>query len=265
MVMIIPDAPPDAPPDAAEPTFDFSCMGNTQGAAAANVTLSGFAAEIVISGGGQPDIQPSHSATIDVCKASSITCTNTDQLDTQTTPMMGCPATGCPFTSDMLATGGTALDVYAKASKTGLRTTYIYPAAPVIANVPNVPAAMFSPAVIAFLDGIGIIMQTDGNAIMLVAITDCANMPISDTANTTIVLKQDGAVVAGTTQLDLSQAAPALAGTYAIFNVPAGPAAGNDPSKVTEVSGTYKTKALRAHEVRVFRDATTATQLRPGF
>jgi hypothetical protein len=90
-------------------------------------------------------------------------------------------------------------------------------------------------------------------------------MPISDTANLTLVLKQDGTALSGLQQFDLSQADPALAGTYAIFNVPAGPAAGNDPSKVTEVSGTYKTKALRPHSVRTFRDATTATQLRPGF
>ena len=263
MVMIIPDAPPDAPPDAAEPVFDFSCMGNTQGAAAANVTLSGFAAEIVIAGT-MPDIQPAHGAVVDVCKATSIACTNTDQLDTMTMPDMGCPATGCPFTSDMLATGGAALDVYAKVSKAGDRTTFIYPAAPVVANVTNIPGAMFTPGIIAALGLVGI-TQTAGNAIMLVAVTDCANMPISDTANLSIVLKQDGAVVAGTTQFDLSQADPALAGTYAIFNVPAGPAAGNDPSKVTEVSGTYKTKALRAHSVRTFRDATTATQLRPGF
>jgi hypothetical protein len=102
-----------------------------------------------------------------------------------------------------------------------------------------------------------------GNAIFMVAITDCSNMPISDTGNTTIVLKQGGQVVQGTQQLDLSMADPALAGTYAIFNVPAGTV--QEGSLVTEVSGMYKTNALRTHDVRAFRDATTATQLRPGF
>lgn len=261
-MVIVPDAPPDAPPDAFEQVFDFSCMGNSQPAAAQTVTLSGFAAEIVLGQGGQPDIQPSHSATVEFCNASSTTCTNADLLDTQTTPMMGCPATGCPFTSDALTTGGTPLDLYSKVSKTGLRTTYIYPSAPVTANVANIPGAMFSPALISLLGAIGI-DQTAGNAIMLIAITDCASMPISDTANTTIVLKQGGVAVQGTMQLDLSQADPALAGTYAIFNVPAGTV--EQGSLVTEVSGMYKTKALRTHEVRAFRDATTATQLRPGF
>jgi hypothetical protein len=256
------DAPIDAPPpDAFEPTFDFTCMGNTQGAAAANVTLSGFAAEVVIAGMA-PDIQPSHGAKVDFCKASSTTCTNADLLDTMDTPANGCPATGCPFTSDALATAGTPLDLYSKISKAGVRTTYIYPSAPVIADVMNIPGVMFTPGVLAALAFVGI-DQMDGNGILMIAITDCANMPISDTANTTIVLKQGGQVVQGTQQFDLSQADPALAGTYAIFNVPAGTMA--EGSLVTEVSGMYKTKALRTHDVRAFRDATTATQLRPGF
>jgi len=262
MVMIIPDAPPDAPPDAFEPTFNFACEGNTQGTAAANVTLSGAALEVVVNNL-QPDIAPAHNATIDVCKASSTTCANADKLDTKTTPMMGCPATGCAFTTDALATGGSPLDVYVKATKTGNRTTYIYPSAPVIANVMNVPGVMFTPGVIAALGIVGI-TQTDGKSIMLVAVTDCANMPITDTANLNITIKQGGTAVAGTTVLDASMLDPMLAGTFAVFNVPAGPDT-NNPSAVTEVGGTYKTHTLRAHDVRVFRDATTATQLRPGF
>ncbi|MDQ3341755.1 MAG: hypothetical protein M4D80_41940 [Myxococcota bacterium] len=132
-----------------------------------------------------------------------------------------------------------------------------------IANVMNVPGVMFTPAVIAALGQFGV-TQNAGNGNMLIAVTDCANMPITDSANVVIVLKQNGQVVQGTDTFDLSQADPQLAGTYAIFNVPAGPSAGA-PSAVTEVSATYKTKALRAHNVSVFRDATTATQLRPGF
>jgi len=262
MVMIIPDAPPDAPPDAFEPTFDFSCVGNTQGAAAANVTLSGAALEVVVVNL-QPDIAPAHNATVDICPATSIACPMQDKLDTLTTPMTGCPATGCAFTTDPLATGGSPLDLYAKVSKTGDRTTYIYPSAPVVANVMNVPGVMFTPGVIAALGVVGI-TQADGKSIMLVAVTDCANMPITDTANLNITIKQGGTAVAGTTVLDASMLDPMLAGTFAIFNVPAGADVQN-PSAVTEVGGTYKTNTLRAHDVRVFRDATTATQLRPGF
>jgi hypothetical protein len=263
MVVIIPDAPPDAPPDAAEPTFDFSCMGNTQGAAAANVMLSGFAAEIVLNGA-TPDVQPAHSATVDFCKAASTTCLTTDKLNSKTTPTMGCPMTGCAFASDALPTAGAPLDIYIKLTKTGDRPTFIYPASPVVANVTNIPGVMFTSTIIPTLVAFGIIQQDDGKGNMLLAVTDCATMPITDSANVTVTLKQNGAVVAGTNTLDLSQADPALAGTYAIFNVPAG-ATAQAPALATEVSATYKTKALRAHTVNVFRDSTTGTQLRPGF
>jgi hypothetical protein len=98
---------------------------------------------------------------------------------------------------------------------------------------------------------------------MLLAVTDCASAPITDSANLTVVVKQGGLVVQGTTVIDASTLDPMLAGTFAVFNVPAGTA--QQGSLVTEVSGMYKTKALRAHDVRVFRNATTGTQLRPGF
>jgi len=266
-MIIIPDAPPDASPDAFEPTFNLGCVGNTQGAAAANVTLSGFAAEVVLSGV-QPDIVPAHNATVQVCKASSTTCTNTDQLFTFTTPMNGCPATGCPFTSSSLATGGTALDVYAKVSKgtgpTANWTTYIYPAAPIIANVSNAPGVMFTDGVVSALSLAGIVTQDPNKAMMLVAVLDCADMPITDTANLNLMIKQGGTAVAGTTLFDASQLDPTLAGTFAVFNVPTGDVA-TPTSVVTEVAGTYKTTTLRAHSVRVFPGGTTGTQLRPGF
>lgn len=263
MVMVMPDAPPDAPPDAAEPVFDFSCMGNSQGAAAANVTLSGFVAEIVLNGT-TPDIAPAHNATVEVCKASSDTCTNTDQLDQQTTPMMGCPATGCAYTSSQLATGGMALDIYVKATKGANRPTYVFPASPVIADVANIPGVMFTPAVLAGLQLIGI-DQDATKAMMLLAVTDCSNMPISDSANLTVTIKQGGQAVAGTTVFDASQIDPMLAGTFIIFNVPVGGTPQNPTPAVTEVGGMYKTKALRAHDVKVFPGGTTGTQVRPGF
>jgi hypothetical protein len=262
MVMVMPDAPPDAPPDAFEPVFDFSCMGNAQGAVAANVQLSGFAAEIVLNGT-TPSIAAAHDAKVDVCKATSDTCLTTDQLDTKTMPNMGCPAMGCPYQSSMLATGGTALDIYVKATKGSDRPTYVFPASPVVANVANIPAVMFTPGVLAGLQLIGI-NQDANKGMMLVAVTDCTSAPITDTANLTLTIKQGGQAVVGTTVFDASDLDPTLAGTFAIFNVPGGPST-QAPSAVTEVGGMYKTKALRTHDVKVFRGGTTGTQLRPGF
>jgi hypothetical protein len=262
MIIIPPDAPPDAAPDAFEPVFDLSCVGNSQPAAAANVTLSGNALEVVIAGM-QPDVQPAHNATIDVCPASSVACPMNERLDQQITPMNGCPTTGCTFTSASLATGGSPLDVYVKASKGTNLTTYIYPAAPVTANVMNIPAAMFSPGIIQALQLIMVVTQDPTKGIMLVNFTDCAGMPINDDANTTISVKQGGTAVQGTTELQAGSFDPSLAGTTIVFNVPAGD--DQTPSAITEVGGTYKTTALRAHNVRVYRNATTATQVRPGF
>lgn len=260
-LIIIPDAPPDAAPDAFELVFDFSCMGNSQPAAMANVTLGGAAGEVVANGA-TPALQASHSAKIDLCDGTSTTCTGNDELDTVTTPASGCPQMGCPFTFDMQATGGSPLDLYVKATKAGNRTSYIYPHAPVTADVANIPAFMFSNTLVAGLALIGI-NQEAGKGIVLVALTDCTNAPITDTANIVLSIKQNGQAVQGTTELDVSQFAAQLAGTYAIFNVPAGTT--QTPNAVTEIGATWKGKPLRAHNVTVFADATTATQLRPGF
>lgn len=262
-LIIIPDAAPDAPPDAFEPVFDFSCMGNAAPTtAAANVTLSGFAAEVVLSGM-QPTIQAAHGAKVDFCDASSTECAGQDQLDTVTTPASGCPQMGCPFTSDSLATGGTPLDIYVRVSKNNNLTSYIFPASPVTANVANVPAAMFSQALISLLPAAGI-TQDPTKGILLVALTDCANAPISDTANITLSIKQNGMDVQGTMSIDAGMFSPQLAGTFVVFNVPAGPDAMN-PSAATEVGATYKGMAMRAHSVNVYRNSTTGTQLRPGY
>jgi hypothetical protein len=252
--MVIPlDAAPDAPPDAPAETANLTCVGNTQPAAPANVTLSGFAAEVVLGAGGAPDVIPAHGATVQICKASSTTCMNTDQLFTVITPASGCPASGCAWNSGALATGGTPLDVYGKVSKGSNLPTFIYPAAPLTAGFMNAPGIMLTAALIQLLPAAGI-TQDPAKGILLLAATDCANLPLS--SNVTQTVKQGGVAVAGTDDIDLGTFDPSLAGTHAIFNVPAG---------VTEVSGMYKTTALRAHEVRVVASSTTATQLRPGF
>jgi hypothetical protein len=256
MIVILPDTAPDAAPDAFEPTFDFACMGNAAPTTAtANVTLSGFAAEIVVNLT-TPMIQAAHNATIEVCKASSTTCANADKLNTKTTPMNGCPAMGCPFTTDALVTGSQPLDIYVKASKAGNRTTHIYPPSPVTMDFPMIPAAMFASTAFQALITFGVVQHTSPNGNLIVAVADCANMPISDTANVTVSVKQNGTAVQGTQTIDASQFAPQLAGTFLIFNVPPG---------VTEIGATYKTKTLRAHNVRVFPDASTASAIRPGY
>jgi hypothetical protein len=273
MVMVIPDAAPDAPPDAFEPIFDFSCMGNAQGNVSTNVQLSGFVGEVVVNGMA-PGLAPAFDATVEVCKAASDACTDMDQLDTKTMPTMamGCPATGCVYTSGNLTTGGEALDIYVKSTKGTDRPTYVYPSSPVISNVSNIPAVMFTPEVIAALQLFNI-NQSPTKAMMLIRVTDCMDASITDTPNVTITLEQNNQPVQGTTLIDVGEVlgafdpmlAATFAGTFMIINVPVGGTAQDPAPTITEVSAMYKTKALRAHEVKVFPGGTTGTQLRPGF
>jgi hypothetical protein len=258
----IPDAAIDAAPDAFEKVYDFSCLGNAAPTTAtAMLTIGGTVSEVVVNGV-TPGIQAAHSSTVDVCKGTSTTCTNTDKLDTKMTPAMGCPAMGCPYTSDMLATNSMPFDIYVKTSKTADRTTFIYPPSPVTMSIANLPAVMFSNAALQALGLVGI-TQDPGKAIILLAVTDCANQPITE--DITLSIKQGGTPIAGANEVDLGQFAAQLAGTKAIFNVPAGTAM--NPFAATEVGAVYtkSNKTLRAHVVTVFADATTATIVRPGF
>ena len=238
--VVIPDAPPDAP------NYDFSCETTPEPTTAtATVTLSGTAQGVTVSGM-TPSIDPLAAATIDFCKGD---CTNTNLLDAKTS------ATDGTFTSAALSTGGTPLDGYVKTSKTGFRTTNVFPASPVIADVANIPALVFSTgafsALVTFLGGGAQQDVAKGN--LGVVVTDCALTPIS---GATITVKQGGIDVAGTTLIDLSALAAQAAGTVVVLNVPAG---------ATEIGATYMGHTLRAHTVLSVAGQTTATQIKPGF
>ncbi len=251
-VIVIPDAAIDSPPDAFEPTFDLSCRGNAAPTTAdANLVISGVGLEVVINGT-MPSLAASHNATIDTCKNN---CTGGDKLDTKTTAASGCPSTGCPFTTGSLATGGTPFDVYLKVTKTGNRPTLLYPPSPLTTGFANVPAITFTNNAVAALALAGI-TQDPAKGNLVLAVADCTNMPITNTDDIVLEIKQGGVAVAGTTEINASMFSPMLAGTYLVFNVPPG---------VTSIGATYKGMALRAHDVSVVAATTTATAVRPGY
>ncbi|MBA3392646.1 MAG: hypothetical protein H0T89_08385 [Deltaproteobacteria bacterium] len=252
-VIIIPDAAIDAPPDAFEPQFDLSCRGNTGPTTAPpTITLSGAVNEVVLNGV-TPSVQASHAATVDACKNN---CVDADKLDTKVTPASGCPSTGCAYESGNLSTGGVPLDGYLRTTKTNNRTTYVYPPAPIAASLAMIPVLSFTNGAFSGLSLFLSVTQDPAKGMLLVAFLDCANMPISDTANITLSIKQNGVAVQGTTEKDLSALAPQLAGTFGVFNVPVG---------ATEVGGSYKGMALRARVVGSFAASSTLTAIRPGF
>lgn len=251
-VIIIPDAAIDAPPDAFEPQFDLSCRNNAAPTTAdTNIVISGAALEVVIAGT-MPSVAPSHNATIDTCKNN---CAGGDKLDTKTTAASGCPSTGCPFTTGSLATNSQPFDIYLKVTKTNNRPTLLYPPAPLTTGFANVPAITFTNSAISALALAGI-NQEAGKGNLVLAIADCMNMPITNTNDIVLQIKQGGVAVAGTTEINASMFSPMLAGSYLVFNVPPG---------VTSIGATYKGMALRAHDVNVVAATTTATAVRPGY
>jgi hypothetical protein len=242
------DTAPDSPPPIDAPSYDFSCLNNTAPTTApATVTVSGTAQEITLQGM-TPTISPSAGVAVKACKGN---CTgSTNNLGTTTSAANGDYATGA------LTTGGTPLDGFLDATKTGDRRTLLFPPNPLNMNLANAPLLMFNAQAFGLLNQFLLSpMQDDtANGIIGIAVTDCMNTPI--TTGATVVVKQNGVEVTGGQTLDLGALAAQAAGTYMVTNVPAGP---------SEVSATVNGMTMRAHTVTSVAGATTATSIRPGF
>lgn len=244
------DAAPDAPPDAYvpdAPNYDFSCLNNQQAAAAANVMLSGTVTEISLNLAANPPIasNPASGVVLEACKAN---CTGLDSLDT--TAATG--ATGA-FTTASLATGGQPLDGYLKATKGPNWDTYVYPAAPLVTSQAMVPVLMLTDQVGDNLSAV--VTHTAGRGVVAVFVTDCAGTPIGGATVT---------VTRGSTTFPGTQAAgsfsPMGEGAFITFDIPP-----DTNTTVTTVNATYMGMTLRAHDVKVFANSLTATQVKPGF
>lgn len=236
------DAIPDSPPADAS-IYDFSCLGNSAPTTiAATVTISGTAREVIVQGM-TPSVVANGNVSIKACKGD---CLNANDLGTTTSSntagMVG------TYSTAALTTGGTALDGYLDATKTGDRRTLVYPPSPLAQSQSNVPILQFSNGAMLALQALGI-SQNAQKGMLGIVVADCANTPI------------EGATVtvtpAGDNPLDLGALAQGMApGTWLITNVPAG--------NVT-VTAKYGTTDLRSHVVSSVAGATTTTGVRPGF
>lgn len=243
-----PDAAVDAAPDAKvfmdapAPVYDFSCMGNAAPTTAtAMIDISGTVQRVsgsILS----PSVAAGVDVDVDVCVDQ---CTGADKKATTKSGSNG------DFSLTGLATGGAPYDVYLRASKTGDRTVFVYPPAPFTESPPTVPVGTFSGGFFPTQ------VQSTSNGMIVVALVDCANTPITDTSNVDLSVKQNGTEVTGTTEVDASMFSSMLAGGFLIFNVP--------PDEATTIGAMYKSQELRAHVVRVVADTTTETLLRPGY
>jgi hypothetical protein len=166
---------------------------------------------------------------------------------------MGPTSASGAFMTDPITTGGSPLDGYMIATKTGNRPTYVYPASPLVMDQPNIPVIMFSTDLIATGVLVGLIEHTSGNAIIATLVTDCSSPPLA-ISGAVVAVTQNGVPV-GNTQ-DAGALDPQGEGAFITFDVPPGP---------TLISATYNGMTFRAHSVGTTGDATTATQIKPGY
>ena len=249
------DAKPiDAPKvflDAPPAVYDFSCMGNAAPTtAAASISMSGVVTQVDVQGM-TPVITPLDGATLDGCKAGAANCTNANHYGTQVTS-----AGGGLFSIGPFDTGALPVDAYVTMTKTGDRDARVFPAGPLAANQSNIPVLTFTNPGFTALNGFFQLGQQTANGTVGMLIADCASMPITDTANITLSVKQNGAAVTGTKTLDVSTINPMAAGLFIVSNVPPG---------ATVVGAKYKTMDLRAHTISVVATTTSETIVRPGY
>ncbi len=245
----LPDAPPDAyVPDA--PNYDFSCLNNTAPTTAtATIALSGIAQEVFINGM-SPGIRAASGVSIQACKGN---CAGQNDLGTVgPTPAGPTPPAGSYMTA-AVTTSGTPLAGYLIATKTGNRTTYVYPASPLVANQAGVPVIMLTNQLVQGLALLGI-TQAPANSMLAILVTDCAATPVG-IGGATVTVTQNGTGV-GDAPFDASSFDPQGQGAWFITNVPPGD---------TTVSATYNGMTFRAHVVGATAGTTTTTQVKPGF
>jgi hypothetical protein len=226
--------------------FDLTCLGNTEMSADADVTLTGTVQQASFSG-----LSDVEGAAVRACVVGS-DCTAENEKDTDTSAQDG------SFTLGPIATGDVPLDVYIELTGSGLRETHTYPAQRFVTDQGGIPVLTFDPTLLSIIPDCD--QNDETNGMLGIAVADCANTPISDTANINLTVKQGGTTVTGTSLIDLGSFGDAFAGAYLICNVPA-----NAGSTTTEVGATYKSMTFRAHDVKVVAGTTTATIVRPGF
>jgi len=249
------DSAPDAKifMDAPPPMFDLTCIGNSAPATAdANITLSGFAQELEVNPLTFAFTQdPIVDADVKACDTAAC---NGPADGSTTTDNMG------DWSIGPIATGGAPLADYLELTKTNVRTNLVFPHAPFVADQPMIPFLSFGTTLSGLIGQLYSDCADLNDPLLFVAVTDCANAPITDTANLAITIRQGGTPVAGAMVHDLSQLpmAPAqVAGLFLVCGVPA-----ND---ATEVGATYNGMTLLAHTVKTIADGTTSTQVRPGY
>jgi hypothetical protein len=158
-----------------------------------------------------------------------------------------------------VTTGGTPLDGYLKATKSGLLDFYVFPATPIAASISNVPVLLLSSSSLGTVETIASVTPAnDPSSVGLVGVVveDCAGNPV---AGATVSLTESSAAVG-----DMRYMAGSVPSTTAtttdssgaafVFNVPTGTA-----TVTAQVAGM----TLRTHDITVTGNAVHATIVVP--
>lgn len=241
------DAPPvdqrppvDAPP---EVTYDYSCPTTPPTTISTTVTVSGTAQQLAGTTNG-----PAAGVTVTAYRIAG-----TDQLLDTVGPT---PSNG-QFTTNTIATNGTALNGYLKATKTDYWTTYLFPSSPLAKSLTGVPMLMINDGNVDLVELLGQVDHLPGNGIIGVALTDCATPP-AQIPNATIEVYAGSSRV-GDETIDIGALLPTIEdvkGLYLVTNVPPGP---------VTVKATYYSHTFLENDVTVYADALTTAQIRPGY
>jgi len=229
------DAPPpiDAAPDAQ--TFNFACAGvpNATTTLATTITVGGLAETLNVT-----SLAPAPDVTVELFKTGNDTA-----LDTVISASDG------SFSFAAQTTNGSALDLFIKGTKTGDRPNIVIPAAPLVADQPNVPVLALTTGTFSTLVGLAQSHQTAGNGAIGLAVTDCLGTSI---AGATLSVKQGNTDVGDV--FDVGSLAAQAKGTYFVFDIPPGD---------TTIIATVGTQVFRTRVITSVADATTTTQLLP--
>lgn len=228
----VPDGPPPVIVDAAADAMPAPPM----------ITISGTAVERMVQGSA-----PVEGATITGYR-------NGDD----TTPVATTTSAADGTYTLTIATGGVALDGYLKATKTGFKDTYLYPPAPIAANV-TAPINMVTPTIYNALVilGIGAGQQQAINGLIALIVVSGAtadSMPVVDakvSSNPESTYRYNGA----NGLPDATAEKTAADGTAYMFNVPA------DRNVVVSASKTGAT--FTSHGLKAWPDQLTTTLITP--
>jgi hypothetical protein len=251
----VPDAPIDTPIDTpVDMTMaDLSCAGLPLPTTADDpVTIAGTTDQITLSG-------PSAlgDAIVKAFKVGQAQPLNTVMSDTTTGD----------FVTGNLVTGGVPLDGYLEVSHadivanmttTAFRTTLLFPPQAVSKSITGAPVLIASTDTFATLSQLASQTQDDTtNGALIVAVTDCANKPVTGSMLSVKQGATDVGSVFGLESLD-----PRAAGLFFVFNVPDGN---------TDVNAKLGATTFLGHTVIAFKKgggivngSITSTIVRPG-